>query len=265
MKVRKGNNQLSELAKTYSSSENGNSSHIPISSVIIKPWLQELIRPRTSCEQANLKADIEINGLSTPIVLTTIDGEDNCLVDGHGRLECYQQLQRSTIPFTVKTFNNQDEIRVWVYRKQLGRRNLTKQDRAYLIGSLPDSKAQIAQELEIGTTQVADARKYYKAVNWLVENQHKHQQLLSGNLPTQNVLNKNQLLDASISSVIQLYKKLTEQVTCTESVQVKKSVNWKLDSTLVFRLQEFTRDNQAESISQQVESIIKEYLDNHAH
>ncbi|MEY2831489.1 MAG: hypothetical protein RLZZ574_747 [Cyanobacteriota bacterium] len=250
MKVRKGNNQLSELAKTYSSSENGNSSHIPISSVIVKPWLQELIRPRTSCEQANLKADIEINGLSTPIVLTTIDGEDNCLVDGHGRLECYQQLQRSTIPFTVKTFNNQDEIRVWVYRKQLGRRNLTKQDRAYLIGSLPDSKAQIAQELEIGTTQVADARKYYKAVNWLVENQHKH---------------KNQLLDASISSVIQLYKKLTEQVTCTESVQVKKSVNWKLDSTLVFRLQEFTRDNQAKSISQQVESIIKEYLDNHAH
>ncbi|MGB5633759.1 MAG: ParB/RepB/Spo0J family partition protein [Waterburya sp.] len=250
MKVRKGNNQLSELAKTYSSSANGNSAHIPISSVIIKPWLQELIRPRTPSEEANLKADIEINGLSTPIVLTTIDGEDNCLVDGHGRLECYQQLQRSTIPFTVKTFNNRDEICAWVYRKQLGRRNLTKQDRAYLIGSLPDSKAQIAQELEIGTTQVADARKYYKAVNWLVENQHK---------------NKHQLLDASISSVIQLYKKLSAQVPCTESVQMKKAVNWKLDSTLVSRLQDFAHLNQAKSISQQVESIIKEYLDHHAH
>lgn len=250
MKVRKGNNQLSELAKTYSSSENDNSSHIQVSSVIIKPWLQELIRPRTPCEQANLKADIEINGLSTPIVLTTIDGEDNCLVDGHGRLECYQQLQRSTIPFTIKTFNNKDEIRAWVYRKQLGRRNLTKQDRAYLIGSLPDSKAQIAQELEIGTTQVADARKYYKAVNWLVKNQHKH---------------KDQLLDTSISSVIQLYQKLSQQLPCTESVQVKKSVNWKLDSTLVSRLQDFARDNQVKSISQQVESIIKEYLDHHAH
>lgn len=250
MKVRKGNNQLSELAKTYSSSDNGNSTHIPISSVIIKPWLKELIRPRTPSEQANLKADIEINGLSTPIVLTTIDGEDNCLVDGHGRLECYQQLQRSTIPFTVRTFNNQDDIRAWVYRKQLGRRNLTKQDRAYLIGSLPDSKAQIAQELEIGTTQVADARKYYKAVNWLVKNQHKH---------------KDQLLDTSISSVIQLYQKLSQQLPCTESVQVKKSVNWKLDSTLVSRLQDFARDNQVQSISQQVESIIKEYLDHHAH
>ena len=249
MKVRKGNNQLSELAKTYSTSENGNSAHIPISSVIIKPWLQELIRPRTPCEQANLKTDIEINGLSTPIVLTTIDGEDNCLVDGHGRLECYQQLQRSTIPFTVKTFNNRDEIRAWVYRKQLGRRNLTKQDRAYLIGSLPDSKAQIAQELEIGTTQVADARKYYKAVNWLVENQHR---------------NKHQLLDASISSVIQLYKKLSA-LPRTESVQVKKAVNWKLDSTLVSRLQDFAQVNQAQSISQQVESIIKDYLDHHAH
>ena len=250
MKVRKGNNQLSKLAKTDSSSENGNFGHIPISSVIIKPWLQELIRPRTPCEQANLKADIEINGLSTPVVLTTIDGENNCLVDGHGRLECYQQLQRSTIPFTVKTFNNRDEICAWVYRKQLGRRNLTKQDRAYLIGSLPDSKAQIAQELEIGTTQVADARKYYKAVNWLVENQHR---------------NKHQLLDASISSVIQLYKKLSAQASCTESVQAKKAVNWKLDSTLVSRLIDFARVNQAKSISQQVERIIKEYLDHHAH
>jgi hypothetical protein len=250
MKVRKGNNQLSELAKTYSSSENSNPAHIPISSVIIKPWLQELIRPRTPSEQANLKADIEINGLSTPIVLTTIDGEDNCLVDGHGRLECYQQLQRSTIPFTLKTFNNQNEIRAWVYRKQLGRRNLTKQDRAYLIGSLEDSKAQIAQELGIGTTQVADARKYYKAVNWLVENHDR---------------NKDELMDASISSVIQLYQKFAKQVTRTQSVQVKKSVNWKLDSTLVSRLQNFALDNQAKSISQQVESIIKEYLDNHAH
>ena len=250
MKVRKGNNQLSELAKGFSSFDDGNSSHIPVSSVIIKPWLKELIRPRTLNEQANLKADIEVNGLSTPIVLTTIDGEDNCLVDGHGRLECYQQLQRSTIPFTVRTFNNKDEIQAWVYRKQLGRRNLTKQDRAYLIGSLPDSKAQIARELEIGTTQVADARKYYKAVNWLVRNQDK---------------NKDGLLDASIASVIQLYRKLSVQVTCTESVQVKKSVNWKLDSTLVSRLKEFAQVNEAKSISQQVESIIKEYLDHHAH
>ena len=250
MKVRKGNNQLSELAKTSSSPNNTNSSHIPLSSIIIKPWLQELIRPRTPSEQANLKADIEINGLSTPIVLTTIDGEDNCLVDGHGRLECYQQLQRATIPFTFKNFNSKDDLRAWVFRKQLGRRNLTKQDRAYLIGSLQDSKAQIARELEIGTTQIADARKYYKAVNWLVENQHQ---------------NKDELLQSSISSVIQLYKKLTEQVTGTESVPLKKSVNWKLDSTLVSRLQEFAQVNQAKSISQQVESIIQEYLDNHAH
>ena len=248
MKVRKGNNQLSELAKTYSSSDNGNSSYIPISSVIIKPWLQDLIRPRTPSEQSNLKADIEINGLSTPIVLTTIDGQDNCLVDGHGRLECYRQLQKNSIRFTFKGFHSKDDIRAWVYRKQLGRRNLSKQDRAYLIGSLQDSKAQIARELEIGTTQIADARKYYKAVNWLVEHQHHH---------------KEELLQSSISSIIQLYKKLSEQPTYTESVQVKKSVNWKLDSTLVSRLQEFAQVNEAKSISQQVESIIREYLDNH--
>lgn len=250
MKIRKGNNQLSELAQTYSISDNSNSSHIAISSVIIKPWLKELIRPRTESEQSNLKADIEINGLTTPITLSTIDGEENCLVDGHGRLDCYQQLQRTSILFTVKTFNSKDDIRAWVFRKQLGRRNLTKQDRAYLIGSLQDSKAQIARELEIGTTQIADARNYYKAVNWLVQNQAK---------------NKDELLKSSISSVVQLYKTFTSQSPYTESVQVKKAVNWKLDETLLDRLKEFTQVNETKSISQQVESIIKEYLDNHAH
>ena len=249
MKIRKGNNQLSELAQTYSISDNSNSSHIAISSVIIKPWLKELIRPRTESEQSNLKADIEINGLTTPITLSTIDGEENCLVDGHGRLDCYQQLQRTSIPFTVKTFNSKDDIRAWVFRKQLGRRNLTKQDRAYLIGSLKDSKAKIARELEIGTTQVADARNYYKALNWLVENQDK---------------NKDELLKLSISSVINQHKKATEQIKCTESVQVKKAVNWKLDESLVVRLKKFAEVNKIKSVSQQVERIIREHLDNYA-
>lgn len=248
MKVRKGNKQLSELAKVNATSDNNNSAQIAISSVVIKPWLKELIRPRTPSEQSNLKADIEANGLTTPIVLASIDGEDNCLVDGHGRLECYQQLQRTTIPFTVQTFSNKEEITAWIYRKQLGRRNLTRQDRAYLIGSLQDSKAKIAKELEIGTTKIADARNFFKAVNWLVENQHQ---------------NKDELLQLSISSVIHLYQKFNSQSSYTESVQVKKSVNWKLDSALVSRLKDFAQVNKAESISQQVESIIREYLDNH--
>lgn len=250
MKIRKGNNQLSELAQTSSSSDNNNFSLISISSVIIKPWIKDLIRPRTPSEQSNLQADIEINGLSTPIILTTIDGEENCLVDGHGRLECYQQLKKNSIPFSFKSFDNKDDIRAWVFRKQLGRRNLTKQDRAYLIGSLQDSKAKIAKELEVGTTQIAEARKFYKAVNWLVQNQHQ---------------TKEELLQSSISSIIQLYKKFSAQITCTESVQVKKSVNWKLDSSLVSRLKDFAKVNEAQSISQQVEQIIREYLDNHAH
>ncbi len=249
MKVRKGNGKLGEQAKVQITSETSYQSEIPISSIVIKPWLKELIRPRTESEQANLKADIEANGLSTPITIATIDGEDNCLVDGHGRLESYQQLGKIAIPFTVKTFKDNDEIEAWVYRKQLGRRNLTKQDRAYVIGSLKDSKAKIARELEIGTTQVADARNYYKALNWLVENQDK---------------NKDKLLKLSISSVINQHKKATERIKCTESVQVKKAVNWKLDESLVVRLKKFAKVNKVKSVSQQVERIIREHLDNYA-
>lgn len=170
---------------------------IAVDKIVIKPWLKDLVRPRTESEQANLTADISENGLTTPIILTTFDGEDNCLVDGHGRLESYLKLGKSDIPYEVIEFKNKDEISAWVYRKQLGRRNLTKQDRVYLIGSLPDSRATLVKQFETSDSQIKTYRRYARAVNWLVGNEGA---------------NKAELLDSTIEGVINLYKEATEQI-----------------------------------------------------
>lgn len=175
---------------------------IPIDKIIIKPWLKELIRSRTELEKDNLTADIKINGLSTPITLTTFNGEENCLVDGHGRLESYLKLGKCRIPYVVVDFKNKDAIKAWVYRKQLGRRNLTKQDRAYLLGSLPDSKSKLAEKFGVSKTQVTEYRKYFQAVEWLITNTD---------------CKKENLLNSTLTSVINKYIKRTAELGGSET------------------------------------------------
>ena len=218
MKTRKGNPRLTDTALASESVEDSNVAQIPISSIVIEPWIKKLIRPRTESEYINLKADIQANGLTTAIVLATVDEKDNCLIDGHGRVQCYQDLGKPAIPFVCKQFETEDEIKDWVFRKQLGRRNLTKQDRAYLIGSINDSKPNIAKEFSIGMTNVADARNFYKAVNWLSDNERR---------------DKDSLLEMPISSVIKLHKKLSAEPSRSESGREKKAVTWKLSSAVV--------------------------------
>lgn len=72
-------------------------------------------------------------------------GEIIC--DGHNRVRIAQELGITDIPCTPLYFKDESECRVWMYRNQLGRRNLTDSLRALYAGRL-------IQELkgEMGTT-----------------------------------------------------------------------------------------------------------------
>ena len=252
MQIRKGRrdrHQNSQLSEEYSQQL------IQLSDVAVLDWIRDLIRPRNEIEQANLTADIRANGLSTPITLSIIDGTQNVLKDGHGRLESYQELEIEKIPYEIKNFNNNDELQAWIYRKQLGRRNLSHQDRAKIIGSLPESKSRIAAGLEVSTSYVAECRKYCKALSWLQKN-----------------TKKNNLLELPITTVIKQYENekarskkntLNSSSAYTQSVQAKKAVSWKINKDLLSRFKTVAKEN-GNTVTQQIENIMKEYLDNHA-
>lgn len=97
--------------------------------------IRELITAPTPHERAQLIANIERDGIREPLTVGIIDGSDPVLLDGYNR---YSIAKAKGLPFKIKTlrFNNIQEAHNWVINNQLGRRNITEEQRRYLIGKL---------------------------------------------------------------------------------------------------------------------------------
>lgn len=94
----------------------------------IDPEFKALIPPLSTEELAQLEANIIKDGCRDPLVLW---GE--ILIDGHNRHEI---CTRNSIPFKTveKDFANRDDAMDWMDANQLGRRNLTNDQRSFLRG-----------------------------------------------------------------------------------------------------------------------------------
>lgn len=94
------------------------------------------IPPLTEAEFEQLRENILSDGeVYEPIV--TWNGT---IVDGHNRWRIIQE--HPEIPYKVKEMEFTDKWAAfdWMYRKQLGRRNLTDEQRTYLLGKLYESR-----------------------------------------------------------------------------------------------------------------------------
>ncbi len=96
--------------------------------------LQSFIPPLTEEEKKLLLESIKSEGIREPIDIWH-DGENNIIVDGHNR---YQIAQEFDLSFKTKEhkFESIEDVKEWMLKKQLGRRNLTDANRSYLIGLL---------------------------------------------------------------------------------------------------------------------------------
>lgn len=108
----------------------------------IDPEFRDKIPPLSADEYSRLEANILEDGeVREPIVVW-----GNTIIDGHNRYKIVQD--HPEIPFKVKQMNFSDkwDAIVWMCRTQLGRRNLTDEQRTYLIG-----KQYEAQKMTQGT------------------------------------------------------------------------------------------------------------------
>jgi hypothetical protein len=87
------------------------------------------------CELAALEASIVAEGCRDPLVVWSREGKDDVLVDGHNRKAICDRLsvQYQTTPMS---FDNRQAVIDWMLRHQLGRRNLSKEAAADLIGQV---------------------------------------------------------------------------------------------------------------------------------
>jgi len=100
----------------------------PLPEVIVKKEFQSLIPALLSDEYKQLEKNILKDGIREPLVVW-----GKILVDGHNR---FSIAKKHGLRFTVKDieFKNEEEVREWMINNQLGKRNLTKEQKSYLRG-----------------------------------------------------------------------------------------------------------------------------------
>ena len=96
----------------------------------IDPEFQSQIPPLTNDEFKQLEENILKEGkLISPLIVW-----NNTLVDGHNRyaiLQKHPEIYFSTMPLP---FESREEVLAWICKNQLGRRNLTPEQKKFLIG-----------------------------------------------------------------------------------------------------------------------------------
>ena len=96
----------------------------------IDPEFQSQIPPLTDDEFKQLEENILKEGkLLSPLIVW-----GNTLVDGHNRYEIVQEhpeISFSTMPLP---FESREEVLAWICKNQLGRRNLTPEQKKFLMG-----------------------------------------------------------------------------------------------------------------------------------
>ena len=107
----------------------------------IDPEFQSQIPPLTDDEFKQLEENILKEGkLLSPLIVW-----NNTLVDGHNRyaiLQKHPEIYFSTMPLR---FENREEAIAWICRNQLGRRNLSPEQKRYLLGKQYEAKKKAAK------------------------------------------------------------------------------------------------------------------------
>jgi site-specific DNA-methyltransferase (adenine-specific) len=122
----------------------------------IDPEFSSLIPPLTPEELAQLEANIVAEGCRDPLVVW---GPEGILLDGHNRLRICRKLG---VQFDVKEvfLADRDAAKLWIEENQLGRRNLTDDQRAAIAFRIQQRRSELAKKQR---AQRANDAKYGRA------------------------------------------------------------------------------------------------------
>ena len=105
----------------------------------IDPLFQAAIPPLTDTEYEQLRDNILADGEVYEPIITW----NGTIIDGHNRWRIIQEhwdVLKDKYHTREMDFPDQWAAFDWMYRKQLGRRNLTEEQRAYMIGKMYDAR-----------------------------------------------------------------------------------------------------------------------------
>lgn len=112
--------------------------------ILVDPDFESVCPPLTEDEFSLLEQNILSDGeVTSPLIVW-----DNKLIDGHHRRQII--LKHPELPFQIKEakFDSHAAAKAWICSNQLGRRNLTPEQKDYLIGTQYESEKQAYGDLE---------------------------------------------------------------------------------------------------------------------
>lgn len=237
---------------------------IPIIELKIDPEFRDKIPPLTDAEFEQLEENI----LNDKEVYEPICVWNGTIVDGHNRWKIIQK--HPEISFRTKEMDFADKFEAfdWMYRKQLGRRNLTDEQRTLLIGQMYEARKnghggdrkssiqngnliephgrigeQIAKELGIGNGTVLRAGKFKSGFDKLNEvSPDAANKILNGNsgatksdvMALQNKTEEEvkEFADSIVSGEIKAYKKRNpiDQAERKLNKQINEAINASIEA-----------------------------------
>ena len=128
--------------------------------LIIDPEFRDKIPPLTEDEFTLLEENI----LSDGAVFSPLIVWDGTILDGHNRYEIIQKHPELTYAVHRLSFANCYEALSWICKNQLGRRNLTPQQKKYLIGQRYE-----AEKMANGGDRKSDRAKSSDQIGHLID------------------------------------------------------------------------------------------------
>lgn len=119
----------------------------------IDQGIRRLIPPPIPAERDQLETNIVRDGCREPLSVWKSDDGD-ILIDGHNRFEI---CNRHSLPYQIKTlhFANRNHVTAWIAENQLGRRNLTDDQRSMVADDLREARAKISLSEHAKTARAA--------------------------------------------------------------------------------------------------------------
>lgn len=128
----------------------------------IEKQFEELLPPLTDEEFRQLEENILESGIRDPLVVWKTPSGNEVLVDGHNRLKIAQKhnLKYETV---YMTFDDFDDVKLWIYRNQKGRREMNPVQHIEVLEKLKpalvkEAKRNSLANLKNSESQKSDAR-----------------------------------------------------------------------------------------------------------
>ncbi|AZQ65624.1 hypothetical protein EI427_25655 (plasmid) [Flammeovirga pectinis] len=122
--------------------------YIERNGIVILPELESYIRKQDVEEAELFRESIETEGIREPLLLVNIPGHDNLLIDGHHRYKASENSPTVPVKY-ITSLNTLDEVKVWMLKNQLGRRNLKDFERIELSEKLLSFNAKLGIEKRV--------------------------------------------------------------------------------------------------------------------